>query len=214
MKTYDFKKQQALYYTTKQEPHVMEIPKMKYVMVKGVGDPNDEQGAYKEALGLLFAIFYAIKMSYKSDYQIPGYYPYVVPPLEGLWTMKDEDKIFDKNKKHQLSWISMIHQPDFVSEEVLQWACKVVQKKKKLDTSKVYLHEFEEGLCVQMLHIGSYDDEVMSFQQMEDFVKSNGYQPEFHLQEYHHHEIYVKDNREPDATKWRTILRQKVIKAP
>lgn len=210
MKTYDFKKQQALYYTTKQEPHFIEIPKMKYLMVKGVGDPNDEHGAYKDAIGLLFAVSYAIKMSYKSDYQIPGYYPYVVAPLEGLWTLQGEKQSFDKHKKHELSWISMIHQPDFVNDEVLKWACEVVQKKKKLDTSNVYLQEMEEGLCIQMLHIGSYDDEVTSFQHMADIMKSNAYEPEFHLQTYHHHEIYVKDNREPNPMKWRTILRQKV----
>lgn len=213
MKTYDFKKQQATFYTTNTTPHYIEIPKMNYIMIQGVGDPNDENGEYKKAIGVLFALSYAIKMSYKTEYQIPGYFPYVVPPFEGLWTFQDENTTFVKENKGNMSWIAMIHQPDFVNEEVFQWACKQVQQKKKLDTSKAYLQEFEEGLCIQMLHIGHYDDEVQSFQKMEDKIKEDGYVEDFQFHVYHHHEIYVKDNREPDPMKWKTILRQKVKKA-
>lgn len=213
MSIYDFKKQQKEYYTTNSKPHYINIPEMKYIMIKGFGDPNDKDGDYQKAISVLYALAYAIKMSYKTNYQIPDFYEFVVPPLEGLWTFQDHSLTFNKDNKHNLAWIAMLHQPDFVNQEVFQWACEQVQKKKKIDTSLACLASFEEGLCIQMMHHGAYDEEVQSFQQMEKQMETDGYSPEFHLQKYHHHEIYYRDNRHPDPTKWKTILRQKIKKA-
>lgn len=212
MTTYDFKKQQKEYYTTNTNPHYIEIPKMNFIMVKGVGNPNEENGEYQKAIGLLYALSYAIKMSYKTDYKIPGFYDYVVAPLEGLWTLQDDSKEFDKNNKQNLAWTAMIHQPDFVSDEVFAWACEQVQKKKKLDTACAFLQSYEEGLCIQMMHQGSYDSEVISFAKMEKQLIKDHYTTDVHLNHHHHHEIYLKDNRDPDETKWKTILRQKIKK--
>lgn len=213
MNIYDFKKEQKMYYTMKTDPHYIEIPVMKFIMIKGIGNPNTEDGEYQKAIEMLYALSYAIRMSYKTEYQIPGYYPYVIPPLEGLWTMQNKEDDFKSTKKDDLSWISMIRQPNFVSEDVFAWACEYVYKKKKIDVSnKAFLQEFYEGACIQMLHRGSYDEETSSFLRMKERMQQDGYAPAFLLEEYHHHEIYIGNNRNLDHQKWKTILRQQVHK--
>lgn len=209
MNIYDFKKEQKMYYTMKTDPHYIEIPAMKFIMIKGTGNPNTEDGEYQKAIEMLYALSYAIRMSYKTGYAIPGYYPYVVPPLESLWTMQNKEDRFAVSKKDELSWIAMLHQPDFVDEDVVAWACEYVYKKKKIDASdKVSFQEFCEGRCIQMLHKGSYDEEPASFLRMEAMLQKDGYTPTLLFDEYHHHEIYIKDNRDPDHRKWKTVLRQ------
>lgn len=212
MKTYDFKKEQKEFYTTKKEPHYVEVPEMKFIMIQGNGNPNDPNGEYQAAIGVLYALSYAIRMSYKKDYQIPGFYEYVVAPLEGLWTMKDDSIRLDANTKNNLSWTAMIHQPDFVNDEVFAWACEQVTNNKHLDTSKAFLKSFHEGLSIQMMHQGAYDDEPASFDLMFKKLEKDGYANDYLLDTYHHHEIYLKDNRDPDSSKWKTVLRMPVHK--
>lgn len=217
MANFDFKKEYKDLYMPPKTPHMIEVGKMKFICVEGKGNPNEEDGEYAQALAVLYALSYAIKMSYKSNYEIPGYFQYVVPPLEGLWWSEDEDFNADQltTQKGKLSWCSMIRQPDFVSEEVFQWACEQVKSKKGFDTSKVQFMEYEEGLCVQMLHLGSFDNEPASFAMMKEFIKEqqltiiNKTLPDGRICGLHH-EIYLGDPRRCAPEKLKTVLRYQV----
>ena len=175
---FDFKKEYKEFYLPKNRPEIITIPKMNYVAVYGCGDPNIEDGEYKQAIGLLYAISYTIKMSKKSDHRIDGYFDYVVPPLEGFW-WQDETGRIDYAHKENFKWISVIRIPDFVGKEDFDWAIKEATIKKKQDFSKVKFLSIEEGLCVQCMHIGSYDDEPATVKMMDDYIEKNGYENDF-----------------------------------
>ena len=163
---FDYKKEYREYYMPKDKPTIINIPKMNYIVVRGKGNPNDENGEYKESIGLLYSIAYTIKMSYKTDYKIKGFFEYVVPPLEGFW-WQDNRKDIDYNNKESFNFISLIRLPDFVTKEDFNWAIEFATKKKKEDYSKVEYYTYDEGLCVQMMHIGSYDDEPKAVELMQ-----------------------------------------------
>ena len=188
---FDYKKEYKEFYMPKTEPTIVTIPKMNYIAVRGQGDPNDEEGDYKAAIGLLYAIAYTIKMSKKGDHQIYGYFDYVVPPLEGFWWQNGVDGI-DYAHKEIFQWISVIRIPDFVTEDDFRWAVDEATEKKKQDFSKVEFLIVEEGLCVQCMHIGSYDDEPATVAMMHEFMEQQGYELDISDKRLHH-EIYLGD---------------------
>ncbi|BCN31759.1 GyrI-like domain-containing protein [Anaeromicropila herbilytica] len=202
----DYKKEYKELYLPKSTPHVIEVPAMQFIAVEGKGNPNDKDGEYSAAVGLIYALSYTIKMSKMGENIPEGYFDYVVPPLEGLWWMSDGKREVEYQEKSKYAWISMIRQPEFVTEDIFQWACAEVQKKKKLDTSKAKLMQYYEGKCVQCMHHGPFDDEPVTLEKMEEYMR------EHHLindisEIRRHHEIYLKDPRKIDADKMRTVLR-------
>ncbi len=209
MAAFDYKKEYKDLYLPKQKPSVIEVPPMRYVAVRGSGDPNEEGGAYKEAVGVLYAISYTIKMSEKGGHSIDGYFPYVVPPLEGLWWMADGSAGVDYANKSGFCWISMIRLPEFMDEPTFRWAKEEVFRKKGIDTSGAAFYSLQEGLCVQCMHIGSYDDEPATVAAMEAYVSENGYRPDF-SDERRHHEIYLSDPRRTAPEKCRTVIRHPI----
>ena len=184
---------------------------MNYLAVKGKGAPNQEDGEYKEAIGLLYGIAFTIKMSKKTDYQMEGYFDYVVPPLEGFWWQKDVKGI-DYAHKENFEWISMIRLPDFVTKKDFDWAIDQATKKKKTDFSKVEFMTVEEGLCVQCMHIGSYDDEPATVDLMHAYMEKEGYVLDIN-DERRHHEIYLSDARKVAPEKLKTVIRHPIKKA-
>lgn len=208
--TFDYKKKYKEFYLPPQKPEIVEIPEMSYIAVQGRGNPNEVNGTYKEAIGLLYGIAFTIKMSYKGTHKIEGYFPYVVPPLEGLWRQPGQSGI-DYGKKEDFEWISMIRLPEFVSKEEFEWAiCEATQKKQQ-DFSKVQFFTYKEGICVQCMHIGSYDDEPATIRQMEDFIREKGYMTDISSSRFHH-EIYLSDPRRTEADKMRTVIRHPIRK--
>jgi len=207
---FDFKKEYKEFYMPKKKPEIVDIPKMNYIAIRGIGDPNDENGAYKQAIGMLYAIAYTLKMSYKTDYKINGFFEYVVPPLEGFWFQEGIDGV-DYAKKSEFHWISVIRLPDFVTEKDLEWAKETVQKKKKLDCSSVEFLTIKEGLCVQIMHTGPYDNEPESVELMNRFIHENGYENDFGKNRLHH-EIYLSDPRKTAADKLKTVIRHPIKK--
>ena len=205
---FDFKKEYKEYYMPKNKPQIVEIPPMNYIAVRGKGDPNDEDGEYKQAIEVLYAVAYTLKMSYKTDYKIEGFFEYVVPPLEGFW-WSEKGGAFDYADKSQLRWISVIRLPDFVTENDFQWAMKTASKKKKLDCSAAEFLTINEGLCVQIMHNGSYDDEPATVQLMDKFVAENGCQNDIGSERLHH-EIYLSDPRKTLPEKWKTVIRHPI----
>ena len=171
---FDYKKEYKEFYMPKKVPSIVEIPAMNYIAVRGKGDPNDENGDYKKSIGLLYAIAFTIKMSKKSDHKISGYFDYVVPPLEGFWWQESNTEI-DYSRKEDFCWISLIRLPDFVTKEDFDWAIAEAENKKKTDFSKVEFITYDEGLCVQCMHIGPYDDEPETVRLMNEFAEKNGY---------------------------------------
>lgn len=167
---FDYKKEYKEFYMPKNKPAIVTVPKMNYLTVRGSGDPNAENGEYKQAIGLLYAIAFTIKMSKKGDHKIEGYFDYVVPPLEGFWWQDGTDGV-DYSRKADFHWISVIRLPDFVTEEDFRWAVNEVEKKKKQDFQKVEFMTMEEGLCVQCMHIGSYDDEPVTVEMMHEYME-------------------------------------------
>ena len=196
---FDFKKEYKEYYMPKNKPQIIEIPPMNYIAVRGQGDPNDENGEYKQAIGILYAVAYTLKMSYKTDYKIDGFFEYVVPPLEGFW-WSDNGESFDYADKSQLRWISVIRLPDFITNKDFQWAVETASKKKKLDFSSAEFLTFNEGLCVQIMHNGSYDDEPATVEIMDKYIAENGYMNDI-SNERLHHEIYLSDPRKTPPEK-------------
>ncbi len=207
---FDFKKEYKEYYMPKNKPQIIEIPTMNYIAVRGNGNPNDENGEYKRAIEVLYAVAYTLKMSYKTDYKIDGFFEYVVPPLEGFW-WSENGGAFDYADKSQLRWISVIRLPDFIKENDFQWAVETASKKKKLDCSAAELLTVNEGLCVQIMHNGSYDDEPVTVELMNKYVAENGCQNDIGSERLHH-EIYLSDPRKTLPEKLKTVIRHPIRK--
>ena len=207
---FDYKKEYKEYYLPKNKPSIIKIPKMNYIAVKGQGNPNEENSEYKKSIELLYTVAFTIKMSYKTNYKIKGYFEYVVPPLEGFWYQEGSDKI-DYTKKENFKFISVIRLPDFVTEEDFKWAIEEAIKKKNKDYSKVEFLTYDEGLCVQCMHIGSYDNEPATIELMEKFAKKEGYKIDI-TEERLHHEIYLSDPRRCQTEKLKTVLRHPIKK--
>ena len=207
---FDYKKEYKEFYIPGGKPQIVEIPPMNYIAVRGEGNPNDENGAYKQAVGLLYALAYAIKMSPKAGYKIEGYFDYVVPPLEGFWWLAGADEI-DFSHKEKYQWISVIRLPDFVSRKDFEWAVKEVERKKKMDCSKAEFMPVCEGLCLQVMHIGPYDDETATIALMDDFLEKNDYDKDI-TDERRHHEIYLSDPRRVAPERCKTVIRHPIRK--
>ena len=225
---FDYKKEYKEFYMPKNVPAIITVPKMNYIAVRGSGDPNTEDGEYKTAIGLLYAVAFTIKMSKKGNHKIEGYFDYVVPPLEGFW-WQDESCLMDTavqtcqtkrqnvlygidySRKADFHWISVIRLPDFVSENDFRWALQEAEEKKKQDFSGVEFLTIEEGLCVQCMHIGSYDDEPSTVQQMHEFMEKEGYGLDITDRRLHH-EIYLSDVRKVALDKLKTVIRHPIKK--
>ena len=205
---FDYKKEYKEFYLPKNKPVIVDIPGMNFVAVRGKGDPNDENGEYKRAIELLYGISFTIKMSKMDDHRIDGYFDYVVPPLEGLWNQEGVVGI-DYTRKSDLEWVSMIRLPDFVSRADFDWAVRTASGKKKTDFSKVEFFTYKEGLCVQCMHIGSYDDEPATVSAMHEFIAKEGYKTDI-TDERPHHEIYLSDPRRVAPEKLKTVIRHPV----
>ena len=201
---FDYKKEYKEFYLPPQKPQLLEVPPMNYVAVRGHGDPNAQDGEYQEAIGMLYAVAFTIKMSYKGTHQIPGYFEYVVPPLEGFWRTG-----FDPADKAAFRWTSVIRLPDFVTEEALRWAKQAAAEKKKLDCGAVEFLTVSEGLCVQCMHIGPFDREAETVAAMNRFLAENGYVNDF-TEARLHHEIYLSDARKTAPEKWKTVIRHPI----
>ncbi len=207
---FDYKKEYKEFYMPKKKPSIVEIPKMNYIAVRGKGNPNDENGEYKNSIGLLYAIAFTIKMSYKGTHKIDGYFEYVVPPLEGFW-WQENTQGFDYNRKEDMHFISVIRLPDFVTEDDFKWAVDEATQKKKQDFSKVEFFTYDEGVCVQCMHIGSYDNEPETVDLMHKHMEENGYELDI-TDSRLHHEIYLSDPRRCDESKLKTVLRHPIKK--
>ncbi len=208
---FDYKKEYKEFYMPRNKPSIIKIPRMNYIAVKGKGNPNDENGEYKQTIGLLYAIAFTIKMSYKGSHKIDGYFEYVVPPLEGFWWQDGMKDGIDYNNKDQMNFISIIRLPDFVTKEDFDWAIKEATNKKKADFSKVEFLTYDEGICVQCMHIGSYDDEPTTINLMHKYMIENGYELDITNNRYHH-EIYLSDPRRCDTSKLKTVIRHPIKK--
>lgn len=208
---FDFKKEYKEFYQPKNKPVIIEVSKMNYIAIRGKGNPNEENGDYQNTLGLLYGVAYTLKMSYKGNHKIDGFFEYVVPPLEGFWWQDSKDGI-DYNHKERLNFISIIRLPDFVTKADFDWAIEEATKKKKQDFSRVEFLTYDEGLCVQCMHIGSYDDEPATVELMHKFAEDNGYKLDITDTRYHH-EIYLNDPRKCDVSKLKTVIRHPVKKA-
>ncbi len=207
---FDYKKEYKEFYMPKNKPEIIDIPEMKYIAVRGKGDPNVEGGEYKAAIGLLYGIAFTIKMSKKGSRQIEGYFDYVVPPLEGFWWQEGIEGV-DYGKKEEFCWISVIRLPDFVSEKDVEWAVEEAGRKKGQDFSKVEFLVIKEGLCVQCMHIGAYDEEPATVDKMNQYLQENGYEDDFSAERLHH-EIYLSDARRVAPEKRKTVIRHPVRK--
>ncbi len=212
----DYKKEYKDLYLPKTNPMLIDVPNMKFIMVRGKGNPNNENGEYQKAIELLYGLSFTIKMSKMGNHKIKGYFEYVVPPLEGLWWNEGNLKGVDYNHKESFEWISMIRQPEFVTEEVFEWAKEELKQKRGIDASKAKFKEFKEGLCVQMMHKGSYDNEPKTIREIDEYIESN------HLKNdigatienemiRRHHEIYLSDPRRTAVDNLKTIIRIPVI---
>lgn len=208
---FDYKKEYKEFYMPSRGPGIVTVPSMNYMTVRGQGDPNAWQGEYKQSIGLLYGIAFTLKMSKKSDYRIEGYFDYVVPPLEGFWWQDGATGIDYACSKGNFKWISAIRLADFVTKADLEWAIKEVKKKKKSDFSKVEFLTYDEGVCVQCMHIGSYDDEPATIAHMHEYMESRGYVLDI-TDKRMHHEIYLSDPRKVAPEKLRTVIRHPIRK--
>ena len=206
--SFDFKKEYKEFYMPKGKPNIVTVPTMNYIAVRGIGDPNDEGGEYKRAIGLLYSIAFTIKMSKKLDHQIDGFFDYVVPPLEGFW-WQDGVIGIDYSNKASFHWTSVIRLPDFVTKKDFEWAIKEATLKKKQDFSKVEFFTYDEGLCVQCMHIGPFDDEPKTVQMMHDFIEKNGYELDI-TDKRLHQEIYLSDARKVSPDRLKTVIRHPI----
>lgn len=205
---FDFKKAYKDLYLPETVPSVLTVPPMRFIAVRGQGDPNEPEGAYQRALNLLYGVAYTLKMSYKTDYRIDGFFEYAVPPLEGFWYQPGTEDV-DYGRKGDFCWLSVIRLPDFVRERDFRWALETAERKKKLDFSPVQLLAVDEGLCVQCMHVGPYDEEPATVERMHRFCAEQGYAPDF-SQERLHHEIYLGDPRRGDPAKLKTVIRHPI----
>lgn len=208
---FDYKKEYKEFYMPKAKPGIVRVPAMNYIAVRGKGDPNEEGGEYKKSIGLLYAIAFTIKMSKLGDHRIDGYFDYVVPPLEGFWWQEGTVGI-DYTHKEKMNFISLIRLPDFVTEDEFEWAVSEATEKKKNDFSAVEFFGYDEGLCVQCMHIGRYDDEPATVELMHELAAKEGYELDVNGFRYHH-EIYLSDPRKCAPEKLKTVIRLPVKKS-
>ena len=225
---FDFKKEYKEFYMPKNKPEIVKIPPMNYVAVRGKGNPNVECGDYQQAISILYAVAYTLKMSYKTDYKIEGFFEYVVPPLEGFWWQgeqhpvdaemrtdrtdrRENTKGIDYSNKDTFNWISVIRLPDFITEKDFAWAVQTATRKKKIDCSPAEFLTIDEGLCVQIMHQGSFDSEPATVALLEDYLKEQGYENNINEQRLHH-EIYMSDARKVAPEKWKTVIRHPIKK--
>ena len=226
---FDFKKEYKEFYMPKNKPEIVKIPSMNYVAVRGKGNPNVEGGDYQQAISILYAVAYTLKMSYKTDYKIEGFFEYVVPPLEGFWWQGEQHPVdaemrtdragrrenikgIDYSNKDTFNWISVIRLPDFITEKDFAWAVQTATEKKKIDCSLAEFLTIDEGLCVQIMHQGSFDSEPATVALLEDYLKEHGYENDINEQRLHH-EIYMSDARKVAPEKWKTVIRHPIKKA-
>lgn len=207
---FDFKKEYKEFYMAKNKPQIVDVPRVNYIALRGKGDPNEENGEYQKAISVLYAVAYTLKMSYKTDYRIDGFFEYVVPPLEGFWWQDNIDGV-NYSDKSSFNWISVIRLPDFVTEKDFKWAIETAEKKKKLDCSSAEFLTVDEGLCVQIMHIGAFDDEPKAVAIMDRFLEDNGYENDMNDKRFHH-EIYMSDARKVAPEKWKTVIRHPIRK--
>ena len=205
---FDFKKEYKEFYMPPKKPSIVTVPKMNYIAVRGQGDPNPEESEYKQAIGLLYGIAFTIKMSKMGSHKIDGYFDYVVPPLEGFWWQEGVIGV-DYSRKDDFNWISVIRLPDFVTREDFEWAVEEATRKKKTDFSKVEFFTYDEGLCVQCMHIGPYDDEPATVELMHKFMEEQGYELDI-TEDRMHHEIYLSDARKVAPEKLKTVVRHPI----
>ena len=207
---FDFKKEYKEFYMPKNKPEIVNVPAANYIAVRGKGNPNTPDGEYQQAIGVLYAVAYTLKMSYKTDYKIEGFFEYVVPPLEGFWWQDNVDGV-DYGNKDIFNWISVIRLPDFVKKKDFLWAVETAAQKKKIDCSKAEYLTIDEGLCVQIMHIGPFDNEPESVAIMDAFLKENGYENDINEKRLHH-EIYMSDARKIAPEKCKTVIRHPIKK--
>ena len=225
---FDLKKEYKEFYMPKNKPEIVKIPPMNYVAVRGKGNPNVECGDYQQAISILYAVAYTLKMSYKTDYKIEGFFEYVVPPLEGFWWQGEQHPVdaemrtdrtdrrenikgIGYSNKDTFNWISVIRLPDFITEKDFAWAVQTATRKKKIDCSSAEFLTIEEGLCVQIMHLGAFDDEPATVAIMDEYLRQNGYVNDMNLDRLHH-EIYMSDARKVVPEKWKTVIRHPIRK--
>lgn len=207
---FDFKKEYKEFYMPKNRPQIVDVPKANYIAVRGKGDPNEEGGAYQKAMGVLYSVAYTLKMSYKTDYKIEGFFEYVVPPLEGFW-WQENSSTMDLTDKSGFHWISVIRLPDFITQKDFDWAVETATKKKKIDCSAAEFLTIDEGLCVQIMHLGPFDEEAATIAIMDEYLNENGYVNDITPTRLHH-EIYMSDARKVHPEKWKTVIRHPIKK--
>ena len=207
---FDFKKEYKEYYMPKNTPEIVTVPKANYIAVRGKGNPNEEGGAYQQAVSVLYAVAYTLKMSYKTDYKIEGFFEYIVPPLEGFWWQDNVDGV-DYSDKSTFNWISVIRLPDFVTKVDFEWAVAIAAEKKKIACSSAEFLTVDEGLCVQIMHHGPFDDEPATVALMDEYLEANGYVNDI-TDKRLHHEIYLSDARKVAPQKWKTVIRHPIRK--
>ena len=192
----------------KDKPEIVNVPKANYIAVRGKGDPNQEGGAYRQSIGILYAVAYTLKMSYKTDYKIDGFFEYVVPPLEGFWWQAGVNGV-DYSDKAAFNWVSVIRLPDFVTKADFDWAVETAAKKKKIDCARAEFLTIDEGLCVQMMHIGPFDEEPATVALMDSYLEQHGYVNDINENRLHH-EIYLSDARKTAPEKMKTVIRHPI----
>lgn len=207
---FDFKKEYKEFYLPKGKPEIIQVPPMNYIAVRGAGDPNSPGGAYQQAMQILYSVAYTLKMSYKTDYKISGFFEYVVPPLEGFWWQANGEGI-DYSRKENFRWISVIRLPDFVTEKDFRWAEETASRKKGFDCSGAEFLTVDEGLCVQCMHLGAFDNEPATVAKMDAYLEENGYENDFSGHRLHH-EIYMSDARRVAPEKLKTVIRHPIRK--
>ncbi len=207
---FDFKKEYKEFYMPKNKPEIVNVPTANYIAVRGKGNPNTPDGEYQQAISVLYFVAYTLKMSYKTDYKIEGFFKYVVPPVEGFW-WQENVRGADYRNKDSFNWISVIRLPDFITKKDFEWAVETATRKKKLDCSKAEFLTIEEGLCVQIMHIGPFDNEPESVAIMDTFLEENGYENDINENRLHH-EIYMSDARKVAPEKWKTVIRHPIKK--
>lgn len=207
---FDFKKEYKEFYMPKNKPEIVNVPKANYIAVRGKGNPNEEGGEYQRAVGVLYSIAYTLKMSYKTDHKIEGFFEYVVPPLEGFWWQEGIEGC-DYTSKEEFNWISVIRLPDFITKEDFDWAVETATVKKKIDCSKAEYLTVDEGLCVQIMHQGPFDAEPATVAIIDQYIEENGYRNDFSEKRLHH-EIYMSDARKVAPEKWKTVIRHPIAK--
>ena len=205
---FDFKKEYKEFYMPKNKPEIVTVPQANYIAVRGKGNPNEIDGAYQKAISILYAVAYTLKMSYKTEHKIEGFFEYVVPPLEGFWWQDNVDGI-DYADKAAFNWISVIRLPEFITQKDFEWAVETASEKKKLDCSSAEFLTVDEGLCVQIMHIGAFDDEPQTVTLMDEYIAQNGYENDI-TESRLHHEIYLSDARKVAPEKWITVIRHPI----